>query len=145
MQLDVPKTVSFADCPAGTHAATFYQHKPKTKQTKRGVETLIRLIFQINDLSTESKLILVGRNFVTSLKPGSDLRQFLDCWLGPDFVESHQRGGKFDFDLLNDRHADVTVQRIDNEDYPEPYVWLVSAHPAGTLKTETYKDQQEGI
>ena len=99
MEMIVPTDTCF-DCPQGAHHATFYQQKEVAKYTKRGEEKFVRLLFQPDQLSKDDTLVLVGRNFVPSLKRGSDLRMFLDTWLGDDFVDQHKQGGKFNFRRL---------------------------------------------
>ena len=142
MQIVVPQEISFV-CPEGTLSATFYHAKEISKMTKRGEEKLVRLLFQPDTLSTEARITLVGRNFVPSLARGSELRTFLDLWLGSDFVNEHKQRGTFDFAAVQDRAADLVVKHINNEGYNQPFVYLAAAYPPGTLKTESPKEQPE--
>ena len=79
--LEIPTEVSWS-CSEGAHSATFYECKEINKYTEKGEERYVRLIFQPEQLSAENAIVLVGRNFVPTLKKGGDLRLFLDTWLG---------------------------------------------------------------
>ncbi len=145
MTLDIPQEISW-NCSEGTHNATFYEFKEVSRYTKRGEEKFVRLVFQPDQLSTEDTIVLVGRNFVPSLKKGSDLRVFLDTWLGDDFVDLHRQGAKFHFEALHNRRGDIVVKHIENQGYAVPFVHLQAAYPVCTLKKQqSYKNEREGI
>ncbi len=145
MTLNIPQEISW-DCSEGTRNATFYEFKEVSRYTKRGEEKFVRLVFQLDELSTEDSIVLVGRNFVPSLKKGSDLRLFLDTWLGDDFVDQHKQGGKFDLEALNGRRGEIVVKHFENQGYAVPFVHLQAAYPLGTLrKQESYMNEREGI
>ena len=132
MILEIPTEVSWS-CSEGAHSATFYECKEINKYTEKGEERYVRLIFQPEQLSAENAIVLVGRNFVPTLKKGGDLRLFLDTWLGDQFVDQHRQGGKFDFEALRNQRGDLIVKHIENEGYPMPFVHLQAAYPPGTL------------
>ena len=132
MQIKLPTDKSF-DCPEGIHTGEFYEHRPTTKPTQNGIETYLRLVFQVEAQSSETKLVLVGRNFVPTLHQGSDLRLMLDSWLGEDFLETHAFDSKFDFEILNGRKADLVVKHIQNEGHRKPYVYLEGVFPPGSI------------
>ena len=140
MKLTIPIEKSF-DCPEGIFSGTFVEHKLTTKPTETGLQDCARLVFQVDELSTDDKLVLVGKNFFPSLKKGSKLRQMLDFWLGAEFVPEHKQGNQLDFDLLNGRKADLVVKHIDNEGHPKPYVFLEGFFPPGSISDEA----KEGI
>jgi hypothetical protein len=145
MEITVPTNTSF-ECPEGTHSAAFSQHKEVVKHGKRGEEKYVRLLFEADQISTEETEVLVGRNFVPSLKKGSDLRTFLDTWLGDEFVDQNKVAKKFNFDSLNGKRADIIAKHIVNEEYPKPFVHLQAAYPAGSHKAvPDFKDESEGI
>ena len=140
MKLTIPIEKSF-DCPEGIFSGTFVEHKLTTKPTETGLQDCARLVFQVDELSTDDKLVLVGKNFFPSLKKGSKLRQMLDFWLGAEFVPTHKQGNQLDFDLLNGRKADLVVKHIDNKEYLKPYVQLESVYPANSITLHS----REGI
>ena len=136
MELTIPTEISF-ECPEGTHSATFYHIKEITK----GKETLVRLLFEANKCSTENTTVLVARNFSPSLRKGSQLRDFLDCWLGAEFVEENRKGNKFNFESIQNMKADVVVQSISNPEYPKPFIRLEAAYPPGSLVATCCEEQ----
>ena len=144
MTLDIPQEINW-NCMEGAHSARFYEFKEVTRTTLRGQEKLVRLVFQPEQLSTDDTIVLAGRNFIPTLRKGSDLRVFLDTWLGDDFVDQHRQGAKFNFEILLNRRGDIVVKHIKNEGYPVPYVHLQAAFPPGTLTTQLYKNEREGI
>lgn len=144
MEITVPTNTSF-ECREGWHTATFYQHKEHIKHTKQGEEKFVRLLFKADDESTGDTTILVGRNFVPSLRKGSELRTFLDLWLGPEFVDKNKHSGKISFDALDGRPARIVVKHIVNEGYAKAYVYLEAAYPPANPEPETFNDAKEGI
>jgi len=140
MTITLPINKSF-DCPEGIHAAEFYEHRATSRMTQTGLESYIRLVFQVEDQSSETKIVLVGRNFIPTLHQGSDLRVMLDSWLGEDFLQTNAHSGKFDFNTLNGRKADLVVKHIDNEGHSKPYVYLEGVFPPGSISHEA----KEGI
>jgi hypothetical protein len=132
MQIPVPANYSF-DCPEGTHNATLYQLREVKKIKDGNVEKFLRLVFKVDALSDEHTIILVGRNFVPTLELGSDLRTFIDTWLGQHHIEQNKTlNGAFNVRSLEQRGAVIVVNRIENEGYDMPYVHLVAAYPPGT-------------
>ena len=140
MQLTVPQNTSFL-CPEGAFHATFYQAKETQKQTPQGPEKQVRLLFQIDALTNPETLMLAGKSFAPSLARGSQLRNFLDMWLGEKFVDQHKKAGKFDFDSLNNLKADVRIVHFQNQNHPHPYSNLVAAYPFETLPTTCDRDE----
>ena len=141
MEIAVPVEQSF-DCPEGNHKATFYQVRHVEKQKEGRVESYIRLLFKVDDLSNENQIVLVGRNFIPSLEAASDLRIFIDSWLGKDYIEKHKAAnGAFMMRSLENLPALIVVNHIENEGYAMPYVYLVAAYPPGTeiMEQNIYK------
>jgi hypothetical protein len=132
MQIPIPADTSF-DCKEGTHNATFHQLREVNKLKDGRVEKFIRLLFKVDALSNEHTIVLVGRNFVPTLEHGSDLRTFIDTWLGEKHIEQNKTlNGAFNLRSLENRPAVIVVNRIENEGYKIPYVHLVAAYPPGT-------------
>jgi hypothetical protein len=132
MKLTIPIEKSF-DCPEGIFSGTFVEHRLTSKATQTSQQNFARLVFQVEEQSTDDKLVLVAKNFVPSLKKGSNLRQMLDFWLGEEFVEAHKQDNQLDFDPLNGRKADLVVKHIVNKEYLKPYVQLESVYPANSI------------
>ena len=102
-----------------------------TDQTTDGTtKQTIRFVFKLNIPSICDRSVLVGKN----LEPSSTkLRQFLERWLGRQFLKSIA-GTAFDFDDLIGTKADITVVHINNDGYDKPYRNLAGAYPVGTLE-----------
>jgi hypothetical protein len=71
----IPAVKTF-DLPTGRFKATLSQIKPLTKQTKKGPQNWIRLVFEVEVNSMADQIPCAGRNFQLDLSPGSDLRNF---------------------------------------------------------------------
>jgi hypothetical protein len=131
MELSIPQDISF-ECPPGTFTGTFCEYRDCVKVTDQGEEKLVRLLFQPDDMSTDTKIVLVGKNFAPTLRKHSQLRNFLDLWLGSDFVTENSKGGKFQFESLHKRRGTLVVSHIENAGYSKPYVCLQSVLPLTT-------------
>src|SRR5689334_6643454 len=99
MNIPIPIRRSF-ECPEGTFAGTFFQHCEFNKQTDKGPMKMLRLLFQPDNMSTETELVLVGRNFIPTLEPGSDLYIFLRTWQGNDFLQTYNQNGCLNLDAM---------------------------------------------
>ena len=121
------------DCPEGKHRVAFYDHLEKSTIKNKKPQRQIRLRFKIPSLSTETETMLVCKNFAPTLKAGSELRSFIEMWLGDNFIKAHSKGRQFNFDSLNGLEGDAVVKHISNDGYDEPYVCLESIYPPGTL------------
>ncbi len=104
---------------------------PPRKKTGPGEG--IRLLFRMNIPSIKREIPMAGRSFVLNLRSKSDLRQFLDDWLGADFFESNA-GSAFDLETLIGREADLTLAHYHQVGYEKPMTYIQSASPPGTLK-----------
>ncbi len=132
IQIPIPAEYSF-DCPDGTHTATFHQLREINKHKDGNVERFIRFVFKVDALSNDQTIVLVGRNFVPTLEHGSDLRTFIDTWLGDNHIQQNKTAtGAFNLRSIENKPAVIVVNRIDNEGYKMPYVHLVAAYPPGT-------------
>jgi hypothetical protein len=64
---------------------------------------------------------------VPSLEPGSQLREFVDLWLGEQFTQAHRKNGSFDLEALSEKKADLVIRNIKNEKCPKPVVYGAAA------------------
>lgn len=133
----VPAAKTF-DLPCGQFRATLDQIKPITKQTKKGPQQWVRLVFQVQVPEMTDQIPCAGRNFPLDLNPGSDLRNFLESWLGSDFFASLSNKD-LDFDTLIGKQADICLSHFQGEEYSKPHVNIENAYPPSTLTLEGQK------
>ena len=128
----VPAVKTF-DLPAGQYKATLTSTKLLKKQTRKGPQDWIRLVYAVKIDSMADQLPCAGRNFVLDLNPGSDLRVFLENWLGLDFFKS-MSNKDLDFDGLVGLDGDIELSHYCGEDYEKPLVVIDGIYPKGSLK-----------
>ncbi len=75
---------------------------------------------------------MAGRNFPMNLKGGSELRRFLEEWIGRKFFEVNA-GKTLELESLIGREADLVLTHFQQVGYEKPMVFIQSAAPAGTL------------
>ncbi len=88
IQVTIDKEVTF-DLEPGFHKAKITNVKVYHKQTSNGKQDWIRPIWGVQCKGKENMDCRAGRNFLLSLKPGSDLRNFLTPILGPEFFKEN--------------------------------------------------------
>jgi len=139
----VPAVKTF-DLPAGQFKATLTSTRLLRKQTRRGPQDWIRLVFSVKIDSMADQLPCAGRNFVLDLNPGSDLRNFLEMWLGQEFFKSLSNKD-LDFDGLIGLDGDIELSHHIGEDYDKPLVIIDGVYPKGTLKVKEAKSVAPAI
>ncbi len=125
--LKVPAIRTF-DLPEGVFPGVLASIRPQTKQTKNGSQDWIRLVFELKVTGYNGQIPCAGRNFLLDLHPGSDLRNFLDGWLGDEFL-ADQSNQEFDFDVLLNKEGNVFLSHWQNEKYSKPHVRIDSVQP----------------
>ena len=76
------------DLPEGTYPAKLSDMKPFTKQSGKGKEDWLRLLFDVSIPGMEDLDCRAGRNFMLSFKSGSDLRNFLAPIFGTRILQN---------------------------------------------------------
>ena len=130
----IPPVRTF-DLPAGQFKAKLSQVKLITKQSKKGPQEWVRLVFEVKVPSLAHQIPCAGRNFLLDLNAGSDLRNFLEIWLGSDFF-AKQSDQDLDFDSLVGHEADLRLSHFRCDNYDRPHVNVDNAFPPGILKIE---------
>ena len=125
----IPKDDTY-DLPEGRYRAALSSARTLLKSTSRPVQQ-VRLLFNVNIPSLKHKNPMAGRTFNFDLSRRSELRCFVESWLGADFFS---RNTTIDFEQLIGRAADLTLIHRHNDGYDRPYVFIEAIHPAGTLK-----------
>ena len=120
------------DLPEGRYRARLASVRPQTRQSHRGTEPMIRLLFEVQIPSLQNKTPMAGRTFPFDLRRQSELRGVLEAWRGAQLFAS--AAAKYDFEQLVGRDADLVLVHIHHDDHPRPYVLIESIHPPGTLK-----------
>ena len=119
--------------PEGNYRATLCSvTEPKWSQ-RHPNGTGVRLGFTVTIPSLRNTIPSAARNFDATLARGSELRQFLEMWLGPDFHKS-QGERPFDLELLVGTEADLSLIHIKNGSHKHPFVYIQSAHQPGKLR-----------
>jgi hypothetical protein len=130
----IPAVKTF-DLPTGRFKATLSQIKPLTKQTKKGPQNWIRLVFEVQVNSMADQIPCAGRNFQLDLSPGSDLRNFLEVWLGTEFFTS-KSNQDLDFSELIGKDGDICLSHYLGDDYEKPLVIVDNVFPNSSLRLE---------
>ena len=130
----IPAVKTF-DLPTGKFKATLIQIKPLTKQSKKGPQNWIRIVFQVQVDSMADQIPCAGRNFHIDLNPGSDLRNFLVVWLGSEFFKS-KSNQDLDFADLIGKNGDICLSHYLGDEYEKPLVIIDNVFPANSLKLE---------
>jgi hypothetical protein len=125
----IPKDDTY-DLPEGRYRAALSSARTLLKSTSRPVQQ-VRLLFNVNIPSLKNKNPMAGRTFNFDLSRRSELRCFVESWLGADFFS---RNTTVDFEQLVGRSADITLIHRHNDGYDRPYVFIEAIYPAGTLK-----------
>jgi hypothetical protein len=127
---NVPKDDTY-DLPEGRYRAVLSSVRPQWKPHANKPVQQVRLLFAVEIPSLKNKNPMAGRTFNFDLKRGSELRCFVESWLGADFF-SHNT--TVDFEQLVGFNADLSLIHRHNDGYDRPYVFIEAIHPAGTLK-----------
>jgi hypothetical protein len=126
----IPAVKTF-DIPAGTYRAVLAQCKPMTKQSKKGPQEWVRLLYKVKVPEMADQIPCAGRNFQLDLNPGSDLRNFLEVWLGSDFFKA-KSNQDLDFDTLVGKEGDISLSHYQGDQFEKPLVIIDNAFPANT-------------
>jgi hypothetical protein len=128
IQIELEKEITF-DLPEGEFLATLTNVRLFAKQTSKGKQDWIRLIFEVQVPGKERLDCRAGRSFLLSLKAGSDLRNFLTPILaGKFFLENS--ASTIDLEkLLKGLAGQITLSHFCGADYDKPLVVVDSFIP----------------
>jgi hypothetical protein len=132
--LKVPAPKIF-DLPEGVYPGVLANIKSLTKQTKQGPQNWIRLVFELQVPGFNGQIPCAGRNFLLELNAGSDLRNFLEGWLGDGYF-ADRSNSDFDFDTLLHKPGNVCLSHWQSETYNKPHVRIDWVHAVQTLAQE---------
>lgn len=122
------KEVTFA-LPADKYVATVTGIKLFTKQTAKGKQDWIRILFDVEVPGMRDFDCRAGRNFQLSFKSGSDLRNFLTPFLGPDFFYANSSKTVDLERLLVGMKGEITLTHFSGEGYEKPLVIVEAIEP----------------
>jgi len=128
----IPAEKTF-DLPTGNYRAVLMRTKTSIKQTRRGPQKWVRLLFEVQIPSVRNYIPCAGRNFLLDLNPGSDLRNFLEVWLGADFFRKLSNQD-FDLETLIGKEGDICLSHILSDEYDKPLVVIDNIFPVQKLK-----------
>ena len=112
------------DVEPGRYRATCTEVREIEKQTRKGTEKFLRLIWELDVPGAENVRYLAGKNYEPTLAKDSVLRNDLRSWFGHD-INARQ----FDTATLKGKEAIITVQDIENEGWPKPYHHVARVEP----------------
>ncbi len=142
IQLEIPLEYTF-NLNEGQYRGRFDSISRKPNFSGDGFGEKIRFLFRMNIPSITNKIPMAGRNFSLNLKGGSELRRFLENWLGRKFFEANS-GRTLDLESLIGREADLVLIHFQQVGYERPMVFIQSAAPAGTLALTEQPAVKEG-
>jgi hypothetical protein len=121
INIELEKEITF-DLPEGVFPATLTNARLFAKQTAKGKQDWIRLIWEVQVAGKERLDCRAGRSFLLSLKAGSDLRNFLSPVLSPKFFLENS-SGTIDLEkILKGVAVHVTLSHFCSADYDKPLV-----------------------
>jgi hypothetical protein len=123
VNVQLEREISF-DLPAGTHSAQLSSIKPFNKQSAKGKQDWIRLVWDVEVSGMGELDCRAGRNFVLSFKAGSDLRNFLTPVLSPDFFKKNSAKNIDLEKLLVGQKGVVTLSHFIGEGFDKPMVMV---------------------
>ena len=115
------------DVEPGRYRATCTEVREIEKQTRKGTEKFLRLIWELDVPGADNVRYLAGKNYKPSLAKDSQLRSDLITWFGHD-INVRQ----FDTATLKGKEAIITVQHIENEGRDKPFCWVSRVEPLVT-------------
>lgn len=128
INVELDKEVTF-DLPPGLFGAALTQIKTYPKQTSKGKQDWVRLIFEVEVKGMENLECRAGRNFPLSFKAGSDLRNFLAPILGSEFFKTNS-AKKLDIEgVLIGKRGTVTLSHFLGQNNDKPFVVVESFEP----------------
>lgn len=74
----------------------------------------VRLVFALDELRSDGRTHLIGKQFTLSLSEKSKLRPFLESWRGKRFTEDELKG--FDLEVLLGKSCNVTISHDTGKD-----------------------------
>jgi hypothetical protein len=119
------------DVAPGRYRARCTDTREIEKQTRKGTQRFLRLIWELDVPGAQNIRYLVGKNYEPSLAKDSPLRNDLRSWLGHD-INVRQ----FDTATLKGKEAIITVQDIENEGWGNPYHHVAKIEPAADEDAE---------
>jgi hypothetical protein len=128
----IPAVKTF-DLPAGLYKAVLTQCRAVMKQSKKGAVEWVRLVFEVKVPGLEDQIPCAGRNFQLDLNPGTDLRNFLEVWLGSDFFKLRSNQ-ELDFETLVGREGDISLSHFQGDEFDKPLVVIDNVFPPNSQK-----------
>ena len=121
------------DIPEGRYRARLVNIVPSVRSTTRGAQQWRRFLWEVQVPGIIDLQAMAGRNFIFSLDPGSDLRNFLQTWLGKEWLLANA-GQEFDLDDLIGVECELDLVHFQGKGYTTPMTMVASAHRVGTLE-----------
>lgn len=128
INITIDKQVRF-DLPHGKYEAKITGVKLFKKQAAKSSQDWIRILFEVDVPGMKEFDCRAGRNFMLCFKPGSDLRNFLLPFLGPDFFLVNSSRTVDLESLLVDTKGAITLSHFCGEGYDKPLVIVEAIEP----------------
>ncbi len=117
------------DLPIGEFKAKINKIRKYQKQTRKGTQDWVRLLFEVAVPGLERFDCRAGRNFQLSFKSGSDLRNFLTPILGEKFFRDHSAANIELENLLEGKEGQVMLNHYQGDGFNEPLVVVERFEP----------------
>jgi hypothetical protein len=129
LTIQMEKEVTF-DLPEGRFLGKVVGLKPFTKQSARGKQDWLRMLFEIMGVpGLENVECRAGRNFMLSFKQGSDLRNFLTPMLGTGFFKQNSAKSLDLESVVVGLVGEVTLSHFCGQDYDRPLIVVETFEP----------------
>ena len=116
----------------GRYRARLVNIIPSVKNNAKGLQQWRRFVWEVQVPGLRYKKAMAGRNFLLSLEPGSDLRSFLQTWLGKEYFELEGRE-TVDLDDLLGMDCELELVHFTGKGFSTPMTMVATAHRVGTL------------
>jgi len=128
MIVNIDKQIRF-DLPEGRYTATIAGLKTFQKQSAKGAQDWVRILFDVDVPGMRGYDCRAGRNFPISLKAGSDLYNFLLPVLGHEFFSSNSGKGVDMDQVLIGMQVTAKLTHFSGEGYEKPLTVVDSIQP----------------
>lgn len=128
INIEIDKQVRF-DLPQGKYVATITAVRQFLKQSAKGSQDWIRILFEVDVPGMRDFDCRAGRNFMLSFKAGTDLRNFLTPFLGPDFFYANSSKMVDLEQLLVGMKGEIELNHFCGDGYEKPLVLVDTIKP----------------
>ena len=136
--VEIPQDITF-ELPIGVFPAQLSSLIPAVRSTKTSSQNWIRMLFKVAVPGLKPHVLgMAGRNFLVDMHRGSDLRNFLDQWLGKDYLSENH--ASFNLNSLIGKTGVISLSHYQNPKHESPLVTIQSIRPIGTCNAHDHEE-----